>query len=225
MKKTCTVFGATDTALHLSTDEILHRMFVTQRIRRKAYAPEHPHPPVPGSVTALRSVQTARKDLVYLRRTFSCVAVSTRQRLTHVIVRRRENLIADILQRKNRPLASSPSHRRAHLCEEATRARAHLDVEAGRTVDHPHNNAKLVSVGQLAASKLLLADHPSGPSLHSANTLTPGLGFLWTRDEQIKIQLRKDGKIAIQRTRLSSGKSATFQLDGLCGLRDCMGCQ
>ncbi len=26
-------------------------------------------------------------------------------------------------------------------------------------------------------------------------------------------------------TRLSSGKSAAFQLDGLCGLRDCMGCQ
>ncbi len=27
------------------------------------------------------------------------------------------------------------------------------------------------------------------------------------------------------KTRLSSGKSAAFQLDGLCGLRDCMGCQ
>ncbi len=33
------------------------------------------------------------------------------------------------------------------------------------------------------------------------------------------------GQTVTGKTRLSSGKSAVFQLDGLCGLRDYMGCQ
>ncbi len=36
---------------------------------------------------------------------------------------------------------------------------------------------------------------------------------------------RVDELLPPNTTRLSSGKSAAFQLDGLCGLRDCMGCQ